>query len=178
MAPQLGVRVVMLPAFGKGDLVGDKAGIARTVEVLKQLAPQAEKAGVVLGLENYLSAADNVDIIRRIASPAVQVWYDVCNSNDKGYDIYREIRWPAQANLRLSHEGERRVARPRQGGFQEGAGRRGRYRLCRLDADRSRRAQRHADAGGLPSESEILARNLRLKGRNLSTTFLIPELTS
>jgi sugar phosphate isomerase/epimerase len=88
----LKVKIVLVAAFSKGDLVGDKAGIDHTVEVLKRLAPAAEKAGVIFGLENYLSAGENLDILRRVGSPAVQVYYDVGNSTDKGYDIYKEIR--------------------------------------------------------------------------------------
>ena len=88
----LGVKIVLVAAFAKGDLLGDKAGIDHTVEVLKRLAPKAEKAGVIFGLENYLSAAENLDILRRVGSPAVQVYYDVGNSTDKGYDIGKEIR--------------------------------------------------------------------------------------
>jgi sugar phosphate isomerase/epimerase len=33
-----------------------------------------------------------MDIIQRIGSPAVKVYYDVGNSTDKGRDVYREIR--------------------------------------------------------------------------------------
>ena len=88
----LGVKIVLVAAFSKGDLVGDKAGVDHTVEVLKRLAPRAEKAGVIFGLENYLSAEENLDILRRVGSPTVQVYYDVGNSTDKGYDIYKEIR--------------------------------------------------------------------------------------
>jgi sugar phosphate isomerase/epimerase len=88
----LNVKVVLVAAFAKGDLLGDKAGIDHTIEILKRHAPAAEKAGVIFGLENYLSAAENLDILRRVGSPAVQVYYDVGNSTDKGYDIYREIR--------------------------------------------------------------------------------------
>jgi sugar phosphate isomerase/epimerase len=33
-----------------------------------------------------------MEIIDRVGSPAVQVYYDVCNSNDRGYDICAEIR--------------------------------------------------------------------------------------
>ena len=47
---------------------------------------------MIFGLENYLSADENLDILRRVGSPAVQVYYDVGNSTDKGYDIYKEIR--------------------------------------------------------------------------------------
>lgn len=88
----LHLNIVLVAAFAKGDLVGDKAGVDHTVEVLKKLAPKAEKAGVIFGLENYLSAEENLDILARVGSPAVQVYYDVGNSADKGYDIYREIR--------------------------------------------------------------------------------------
>ena len=88
----LGVNIVLVAQFFKGDLKGDKIGTDRTVDLLKELAPRAEKAGVVLGLENYLSAEENLDILDRVKSPAVQVYYDVGNSTDKGYDIYREIR--------------------------------------------------------------------------------------
>lgn len=88
----LNVNIVLIAAFSKGELKGDPAGIDHTVEVLKQLAPKAEQAGVIFGLENYLSAEENLDILKRVGSPAVQVYYDVGNSTDKGYDIYREIR--------------------------------------------------------------------------------------
>ena len=47
---------------------------------------------MIFGLENYLSAEENLDILKRVGSPAVQVYYDVGNSTDKGYDIYQEIR--------------------------------------------------------------------------------------
>lgn len=92
VAQALGVKVILIAQFGNGDLKGDKKGIDRTVAVLKELAPKAEKAGVILGIENYLSAEENMDIIQRVGSKAVQVYYDVGNSTDKGYDIYKEIR--------------------------------------------------------------------------------------
>lgn len=88
----LGARVILVAAFSNGELKGDKQGIDRTVEILQEVAPRAEKAGAILGLENYLSAPENLDIIQRVGSPAVQVYYDVGNSTDKGHDIYQEIR--------------------------------------------------------------------------------------
>jgi L-ribulose-5-phosphate 3-epimerase len=92
VATALGVKVVLVAQFFAGDLKGDKIGTDRTAELLKELAPRAEKAGVILGLENYLSAEENLDILERVGSRAVQVYYDVGNSTDKGYDIYKEIR--------------------------------------------------------------------------------------
>jgi len=88
----LGVRVVLLAFFGKGDLRDDKAGVDEVVRRLKAVAPKAEKAGVILGIESWLSADAHLEILDRVGSKAVQVYYDVCNSNDRGYDIYEEIR--------------------------------------------------------------------------------------
>jgi sugar phosphate isomerase/epimerase len=92
VARNLGLKVILVAQFYKGDLKDDKPGVDRTVELLKELAPRAQKAGVTLGLENYLSAEENLAILDRVASPAVKVYYDVGNSTDKGYDIYKEIR--------------------------------------------------------------------------------------
>jgi L-ribulose-5-phosphate 3-epimerase len=91
-ARALRVKVILVAQFWHGDVLGDAQGIDRTVAVLQELAPRAERAGVILGLENYLGAAENLAILDRVNSPAVQVYYDVGNSTDKGYDIYSEIR--------------------------------------------------------------------------------------
>jgi len=88
----LGVKTVLLAFFNSGDLKGDQAGTDEVVRRLKEVAPKAKQAGVVLGIESWLSADEHLDILERVGSPAVQVYYDVCNSNDRGYDIYREIR--------------------------------------------------------------------------------------
>lgn len=88
----LGVRVVLLAFFGAGDLRDDPSGVDEVVRRLKAVALKAEKAGVILGLESWLSAEAHEKIMDRVGSPAVQVYYDVCNSNDRGYDIYAEIR--------------------------------------------------------------------------------------
>ena len=53
----------------------------------------AERAGIVLGLENYLTAEANLKIIKAARSPAVQVYYDVYNSHvSRGHDPVREIK--------------------------------------------------------------------------------------
>ena len=88
----LNVNVVLLAFFGKGDLAGDQAGTEEVIRRLKKVAPRAERAGVVLGLESWLSAEDTLRILDRVGSPAVKMYYDVCNSTDRGYDICKEIR--------------------------------------------------------------------------------------
>jgi len=88
----LGCRVVLLAFFGNGDLNGDATGTSEVVRKLRDVAPKAETNGVVLGIESWLSAEEHEAIIQRVGSPAVQVYYDVANSEKMGYDIYSEIR--------------------------------------------------------------------------------------
>ena len=88
----LKAEVVLLPFFGKASLA-NHAEMDYVAGVLKELAPAAEKAGVTLGLEDTISAEDNVRIMQRAGSPAVKVYYDVGNSTGGGFDVVKEIRW-------------------------------------------------------------------------------------
>ncbi|HSA97216.1 MAG TPA: sugar phosphate isomerase/epimerase family protein [Acidobacteriota bacterium] len=92
IAAAMDVRIILVPFFGRGDLKGDAAGVDRVVAVLERLAPRAEAKGVILAIENTLTAKDNLTIVERVGSPAVRVYYDVANSNDAGYPILDEIR--------------------------------------------------------------------------------------
>jgi sugar phosphate isomerase/epimerase len=88
----LGLHTILLAFFSNDDLRDDPPGVDEVVRRLKAVAPKAEKAGVALGIESWLNAEQHLKIIERVGSPAVKVYYDVCNSNDRGYDIYKEIR--------------------------------------------------------------------------------------
>jgi L-ribulose-5-phosphate 3-epimerase len=88
----LGTKVILLPFFGKQQ-IKERAEQKATADRLKVLAPLAEKAGVVLGLENTISAEDNAWILDQVQSKAVSVYYDVGNSFSQKYDVYKEIAW-------------------------------------------------------------------------------------
>src|SRR5215471_3683784 len=88
----LGTRVLLLPFFGKWSLTS-QAEMDYTADALRDLGPEAEKAGVILGIEDTISAADNVRILERSRSNAVKVYYDVGNSTARGFDVVQEIRW-------------------------------------------------------------------------------------
>jgi L-ribulose-5-phosphate 3-epimerase len=92
VSQKLGARVILLPFFGKGALE-TKAEMDYVGDILKEHGPVAEKAGVILGVEDTISAEDNARILERANSPAVKVYYDVGNSYPRGFDIYKEIRW-------------------------------------------------------------------------------------
>lgn len=92
VASALGVKNVLLAFFNNNDLRNDKKGTQVVIEHLKAVAPKAEKAGVVLGIESWLSAPEHMAILDAVGSSAVKVYYDVCNSSVQGYNIFQEIR--------------------------------------------------------------------------------------
>ena len=102
LTKELGAKVMLLPFFGKGALE-TQAEKEYVGDALRELAPQAEKAGVTLGLENTISAEDNVRIMERAKSKAVLVYYDIGNSTRNGFDVIREIEWLGKKRICQMH---------------------------------------------------------------------------
>ncbi len=111
-AVALGASNVLMAFFGNGDLRFrdangefvneaegrfssyrlDDAKVTNVVEALRQIAPRAEDAGVILGLENTITARQNLEIMERVGSESLWVYYDVGNSTGNGYDVPGELR--------------------------------------------------------------------------------------
>jgi len=90
----IGTKIVLVPFFGDAaDLKNDRKGTDAVIQRFREITPQAEKAGVTLGIESWLSAAEHMAILDKVGSNAVQVYYDMGNSHKMGYDIYQEIRF-------------------------------------------------------------------------------------
>ena len=88
----LDTKVLLLPFFGRWAL-RTKQEMDYVGDALRELAAEATKAGVILGLEDTISAEDNVRIMERSQSPSVLLYYDVGNSTVAGFDPVKEIRW-------------------------------------------------------------------------------------
>ena len=99
---KLGAKVMLLPFFGKGALQTAREQ-EYVADVLKELAHEAERAGVRLGLENTISAEENARILDRVGSKAVRVYYDVGNSFNNGHDPVKEIRWLGRDRICQMH---------------------------------------------------------------------------
>ena len=111
-AAAIGASNVLMAFFGNGDLrLRDEAGeftnesagafasyrlneehVASVVDILKRTIPTARDAGVVLGLENTITANQNLEIIDRVGSDSLQIYYDLGNSTGNGYDVPNELR--------------------------------------------------------------------------------------
>jgi sugar phosphate isomerase/epimerase len=93
IARNLRVRVLLLPFFGPAA-IENRAERERVADLLKEFVPVAKKAGIILGIENTLSAEDNAALLERAGSKSIAVYYDVANStNMGGFDAPQEIRW-------------------------------------------------------------------------------------
>jgi sugar phosphate isomerase/epimerase len=104
---KMGQKTVLLAFFSRGNLKGKPKLQAEVIRRLKKVAPKAEKAGVVLGVESTLDADEHLRILDGVGSPAVQVYYDVANMHYAGYDIYREIRRLGRERICQIHAKER-----------------------------------------------------------------------
>lgn len=95
-AGDLKVGVILIAFFGKGSLKEGqgmkKADVDVVVERLKAAAPKAKDAGTILGIENTLSAEQNLEILERIGHPSVRIYYDCYNLAGEGYDVCAEIK--------------------------------------------------------------------------------------
>src|SRR5499426_1671633 len=74
IAKAMGVKVILLPFFGNWALK-NQAEMDYVGDALREIAPAAEKAGIILGLEDTISARDNARIMERSKSPAVLTYY-------------------------------------------------------------------------------------------------------
>jgi len=96
-AKDLDAKVILVAFFGKGSLLEagqvKKADVDVVVRRLQAAAPRAQAAGVILAIENTLTAQQNAEILDRIGSPAVKIYYDVGNTTNQGYDVPAEIRF-------------------------------------------------------------------------------------
>lgn len=104
---KMGQKIVLLAFFGKGDIKGKPDLQREVIRRLKRLAPLAEQAGVILGVESTLDVDDHLRILDGVASPSVQVYYDVANMHYAGYDIFAEMKKLGRERICQIHAKER-----------------------------------------------------------------------
>jgi sugar phosphate isomerase/epimerase len=86
------VKVAFLPLGVPCDLVQHPELRPAIVERLRALAPKAEAAGVVIGLETALDAAGDVKLLDDIGSPAIRIYFNFANALRAGRDLHTELR--------------------------------------------------------------------------------------
>ncbi|HET7696118.1 MAG TPA: sugar phosphate isomerase/epimerase family protein [Vicinamibacterales bacterium] len=117
IAHNLGTNNILLPILGDSHIdVTNQAQVEGFVVMMKEVARYAEKYGVVVALEDWISAEDNIRIVDAIGSEYVGVYYDCHNIVPRVKDIYAEPKLLGKrihqihvknANMLLSEPGGR-----------------------------------------------------------------------
>ena len=91
IAHNIGTNNILLPILGDSHIdMTSQAQVDTFVAMMKEVARYAEKYGVVVGLEDWISAEDNLRLLDAIGSDHVAVYYDAHNIVPRVKDIYAE----------------------------------------------------------------------------------------
>lgn len=93
-----GIRRILVAFFGEQQIRTDEQ-IERVIQGVGRCAPKAESRSVTLALESTLPAETVLEIIERIGSEALGVYYDVGNAVWLGYDGPAELRTLSAAGV-------------------------------------------------------------------------------
>lgn len=90
-AAELGANCVLLPFYGPANMQNpdktmNEKFFAPLVARLKEVAPYAQKRGVMVSMENSVSAKDNLRIIEAVGSDWINVYFDIFNFQYYGHD--------------------------------------------------------------------------------------------
>jgi sugar phosphate isomerase/epimerase len=100
VARNLGTNNILLPILGDSHIHMDNQQEVDTfVAMMKEVARYAEKAGVVVALEDWISAEDNLRLLDAIGSDFIGVYYDARNIKSRVHDPYGE---PKQLGKRIN----------------------------------------------------------------------------
>jgi len=101
IAYNIGTNNILLPILGESNIdMTNQAQVDSFVTMMKEIARYAEKYDVVVGLEDWISAGDNIKLLDAIGSDHVAVYYDAHNIVSRiAGDIYAE---PKMLGKRIS----------------------------------------------------------------------------
>jgi sugar phosphate isomerase/epimerase len=99
IAHNIGTNNILLPVLGDSHIdMANQAQVDSFVTMMKEVARYGERYGVVVALEDWLSAEDNIKIVDAVGSDYVAVYYDPHNIVPRVKDIYAE---PKMLNKRI-----------------------------------------------------------------------------
>jgi L-ribulose-5-phosphate 3-epimerase len=91
IAHDLGTNNILLPILGDSHIdMTNQSQVDTFVAMMKEVARYAEKYRVVVALEDWISAEDNIKLLDAIGSDHVAVYYDAHNIVPRVKDIYAE----------------------------------------------------------------------------------------
>lgn len=88
---RMNMRVAFLPLGVLGDLVKHPELRPAIVERLKMAGQMAEKAGVVIGIETALPAAEEAKLLDEVGSPGIKSYFNFANALQNNRDLIAEL---------------------------------------------------------------------------------------
>ncbi len=87
----MNVKVAFLPLGVRSDLVKHPELRPKVVAQLKIIGAQAEKAGVIIGIETELDADAQIKLLDDVGSPAIKIYYNFSNAIQNNHDLIGEL---------------------------------------------------------------------------------------
>lgn len=99
----MNVKVAFLPLGVQCDLKKKPEVRDSVVARLKVAGKMAEEAGVVIGIETALSAKEEVQLLKEIASPAIKIYFNFSNPLKEGRDLIKELKILGRDRICMIH---------------------------------------------------------------------------
>ena len=88
----MNVKIAFLPLGVTSDLVKHPELRAPVVERLRAAGKQAEAAGVIIGVETELDAAEQIKLLDEVGSPAIKIYYNLASAIQHQRDCALELQ--------------------------------------------------------------------------------------
>jgi sugar phosphate isomerase/epimerase len=86
------VKIAFLPLGVKGDLIQHPELRPQIVQRLREAGVKAKKAGVIIGIETALSAAEEVKLLDEINAKHIRSYFNFSNAIKAGRDLAQELK--------------------------------------------------------------------------------------
>jgi sugar phosphate isomerase/epimerase len=88
----MNVKIAFLPLGVRSDLVKHPELRPKVVGRLKTIGAQAEKVGVIIGVETELDADAQIKLLDDVGSPAIKLYYNFENAVQNNRDLIGELQ--------------------------------------------------------------------------------------
>jgi sugar phosphate isomerase/epimerase len=99
----MNVKTAFLPLGVQCDLKKNPSVRDSVVARLKVAGKMAEEAGVIIGIETSLSAKEEVELLKKIGSPAIKIYFNFSNPLKEGRDLIKELETLGRDRICMIH---------------------------------------------------------------------------
>jgi L-ribulose-5-phosphate 3-epimerase len=99
----MNIKVAFLPLGVQCDLKKNPGVRDSVVARLKVAGKMAEAAGVVIGIETALSAAEEVQLLKEINSKGIKIYFNFSNPLKEGRDLVKELQILGRDRICMIH---------------------------------------------------------------------------